>query len=73
MLKSNLQELERELSEVSSLYERDKALWDGKFQFLEQQKDQAKSDLSEATKKFEMTLEQLQKRGSYEKDKIETS
>jgi hypothetical protein len=35
MLKVNLQELEREHSEISSLYERDKALWDGKFQFLE--------------------------------------
>jgi hypothetical protein len=58
-LKLSVQELERDYSEVQSSYERDKALWDGKFQFLEQQKDQAKSDLQEATKKFEMTLEQL--------------
>ena len=58
---------------MQSSYERDKALWDGKFQFLEQQKEQAKSDLQEATRKFEMTLEQLQKRGNAEKDKIEHS
>lgn len=44
-LKIAHQELERELSEVTSSYERDKALWENKFQFLEQQKEQAKSDL----------------------------
>jgi hypothetical protein len=49
--------MEREFSEVASCYERDKALWDGKFQFLEQQKELAKSDLQEATRKFEMTLD----------------
>jgi uncharacterized membrane protein YccC len=40
---------------------------------LEQQKEQAKNDLQDATKKFETTLEQLQRRGSAEKDKIEVS
>lgn len=35
-LKIALQEMEKEFSEVQSSYERDKALWDGKFQFLEQ-------------------------------------
>lgn len=40
--------MEKELSDISSSYERDKALWDGKFQFLEQQRDQAKQDLQEA-------------------------
>lgn len=49
--------MEKEYSEIQSSYERDKALWEGKFNFLEQQKDQAKQDLQEATKKFEMTLE----------------
>jgi hypothetical protein len=38
-LKGALQEMEREFSEVQSSYERDKALWEGKFQFLEQQKE----------------------------------
>ncbi len=72
-LKTNNIELERELSEVQSSYERDKALWEGKFTFLEQQKEQCKSDLTDAQRKFEMTLEQLQKRGSVEKDKMENS
>jgi len=29
-------------------YDKDKALWDGKFEFLEKQRDQAKDDFSEA-------------------------
>jgi chromosome segregation ATPase len=72
-LKSLLQEQEREHSEVASAYERDKALWEGKFSFLEQQRDQAKGDLSETSKKFESTLEQLQKRGSQESDRRDSS
>ena len=44
-LKQALQDMEKDYSEIQSSYERDKALWDGKFTFLEQQKEQAKSDL----------------------------
>lgn len=56
-LKAMVQDLEKDMSDISSNYERDKALWDGKFTFLESQRDQAKADLSEAHRKFEMTLE----------------
>ena len=35
-LRSQVSELERELLEVQSSYDRDKALWEGKCQFLEQ-------------------------------------
>ena len=38
-LKTALQDMERDYSEIQSSYERDKALWEGKFSFLEQQKD----------------------------------
>lgn len=72
-MKNAFQEMEKQYGEVSSSYERDKLLWEGKFQFLEQQRDQAKSDNQESTRKFEMALEQLSKRGNAEKDKIETS
>ncbi len=40
---------------------------------MESQKEQHKSDLHDAQRKFEMTLEQLQKRGSVEKDKLENN
>ena len=72
-LRASTQEQERELSEVQAAYDRDRALWEGKFTFLESQRDSTKGDLVEATRKFEMTLEQLQKRGSAEKDKFEHS
>jgi len=49
--------LERELSDLQCAYDRDKALWEGKCQFLEQQKDTYKRDLIESQKKFEITLE----------------
>lgn len=68
-----MQDMERELSDLQSTYDRDKALWEGKCQFLESQKENYKRDLIESQKKFEITLEQLQKRGSMDKDKIESN
>ncbi|CAD8091386.1 unnamed protein product [Paramecium sonneborni] len=68
----NLQ-LEQDKSEIYTSYERDKALWEGKFQFLEQQKEQAKQDLVDALKKFEMTLMHLQRARSNEKDEQENN
>lgn len=41
-LKHNNLANEQEKNEIITSYERDRALWDGKFQFLEQQKEQAK-------------------------------
>ena len=72
-LKVQVQDMDRELSDVQSCYERDKALWEGKFTFLEQQREQAKHDLEESQHKFELTLHQLQKRGNMEKDKMENN
>ncbi|EAS03779.1 amine-terminal domain guanylate-binding protein (macronuclear) [Tetrahymena thermophila SB210] len=68
----NLQ-LEQDKNELITNYERDKALWEGKFAFLEQQKEQAKQDLADALKKFEMTLMHLQKARSNEKDEHENN
>lgn len=58
---------------MQSTYDRDKALWEGKVQFLESQKNNYKRDLVESQKKFEMTLEQLQKRGSMDRGKNDSS
>lgn len=38
-LRASTQEQERELSEVQAAYDRDRALWEGKFTFLESQRD----------------------------------
>jgi hypothetical protein len=56
--------MERQISDLQSTYDKDKALWEGKCQFLENQKENYKKDLQESQRKFEITLEQLQKRGS---------
>ena len=58
-IKAQLQETERELQDLQSNYDRDKALWEGKVMFLETQKDNYKRDLVESQRKFELTLEQL--------------
>ena len=66
-----MQEMERQLSDLNSNYDKDKALWEGKCQFLENQKENYKRDLIESQRKFEITLEQLQKRGNSQQDKFE--
>ena len=62
--KTTIQELERTLSDAQSTYDKEKALWEGRCQFLVNQKETYMKDLNESTRKFEITLEQLQKRGS---------
>jgi hypothetical protein len=56
-MKNQLTETERELADLQSTYDRDKALWEGKVQFLEQQKDNYKKDMLESQRKFEITLD----------------
>lgn len=64
---------EQEKNEILTNYERDKVLWEGKFTFLEGQKEQAKQDLVDALKKFELTLHHLKKARNNEKDEQETN
>lgn len=71
--KNRLNELEKELTQKRSTYERDKTLWENKFNFLVQQRDQARQDLNEAQKKFEIAMEKMQKKGVMDKEKIETT
>ncbi len=72
-LRKRQAELEKEVLEVQTNYEKDRDLWTGKFQFLEQQKDQYKSDLGESQKKFEATLAELHKREAAEKEHYEAT
>lgn len=66
-------ELERQYQEISANYEKDALLWNGKLNFLEQQKNQSKADLEDAHNKFEMAFLQIQKRGEHQKEKTELS
>lgn len=54
-------QLELDKGEILALFDRDRVLWEGKFRFLETQKEQARADLQDALKKFETTLQHLQK------------
>jgi hypothetical protein len=71
--KEALQELEKEHAELTSVSERDKILWDNKFNFLNQQRDSANQKLHESQRKFETTIEQLKKRGNLDKDRLESA
>ena len=73
MLKDTILKLESDCSLVTSDYERDKALWKEKLEFLTNQKKQAKDDLKEAQKKFELTIEQLQRKDQNDKGKVESA
>ena len=62
------QQIEHDKAELLSSYEREKLLWEGKFSFLEQQKTQAKQELAETTKKFELTLHHIKRVKDSQKD-----
>lgn len=51
--------LELERNELLLNQEKNQALWENKFHFLEQQRDQAKADLADSLRKFETTLDHL--------------
>lgn len=46
--KKEFAELDRQYQDLNNAYDRDKALWEGKFKFLEQQRDTAKKDCEDA-------------------------
>ena len=72
-LKTLASDLEKQLSDLTSSYERDRTLWENKFNFLVSQRDQARTDLSEAQKKFEQALEEVKRKGLMEREKYENS
>lgn len=47
-MKKELSELDRQNQDTNNAYDRDMALWEGKFKFLEQQRDIAKKDCDDA-------------------------
>ena len=65
--KSQYYDMERQHADLQSELEKEKALWEGKFEFLEKQKEQAKRDNDEALKQFQQTVDQLQKSQSESK------
>ena len=63
---SDIDRLRRENNELSiqlqdqiNNYDKDRSLWEGKFEFLERQKEQSKQDFEDAQQKFQATVDQL--------------
>lgn len=54
-------EVERMFSDIQTEFEKDKALWAGKFDFLEKQKEQYKKDNEDQQALFQQTVDQLQR------------
>lgn len=71
--KTRIQEMEKDVSERVSASERERLLWENKFAFLMQQRDQEKANLVEFQKKFETTIEQFQKQKILDREKQETA
>ncbi|XP_001347247.1 Guanylate nucleotide binding protein (macronuclear) [Paramecium tetraurelia strain d4-2] len=67
-LKSQLTNLEFEKQELQANYEKDKILWQGKTQFLESQRESLKQELADAMRKFETTIQTLQRQRSLERN-----
>lgn len=54
------EKLENDKSEIQQIYDREKISMEGKLQFMQHQKDLAKNELQEQSKKFETTLQHFQ-------------
>ena len=65
--------LEMDIAEVKANYEKDEALWKGKFVFQEEQKEQLTKELGQSQMNFDLMLQKLQKVRSSEKEETTTS
>ena len=66
-------ELDRRNQDLANTYDRELALWDGKFKFLEQQRDTAKKDYDDAMRNFQATIDRQVKNANETKSKLENS
>jgi membrane protein involved in colicin uptake len=57
---------------VSSSYEKDRILWENKINFLEQQREQSKTENADKIRKLESTIDNLQRYRQNEKSSSES-
>ncbi|CAG9315681.1 unnamed protein product [Blepharisma stoltei] len=70
-LRAQISKLDRELASRQISYDRDKNLWENKFNFLLQQRDQARKELASSQEKFEIVIEEIKSKSAAEKEKFE--
>jgi chromosome segregation ATPase len=66
-------ELDRKNQDLANTYDRELALWEGKFKFLEQQRDTAKKDYDDAMRNFQATIDRQAKNANEQKSKLENA
>ena len=72
-LKSQKYTLEMKLAELEANYEKDTALWNGKFEFQEEQKEQLKKELASTQNNFDLMLQRVRKMRSEDKEETVSS
>jgi chromosome segregation ATPase len=72
-LKLQISKLEREVTAKQQTYDRDKNLWENKFNFLIQQRDYSRKEMTAAQEKFDQIIDELKKKHSSEREKQENS
>ena len=70
-LNIKMKKLQFDYQELSALYEKDQTVWNEKFIVLEEQRDAAKKELSELKIKYEINLDDLQKRILAERERLQ--
>ena len=65
-------EQELEIVELQANYDKDMALWQGKVDFLEQQRENLKTELNESTKNFNMMFNKLKEHRVADKEEAES-
>ncbi|MBK8663282.1 MAG: hypothetical protein IPN18_16380 [Ignavibacteriales bacterium] len=53
---TTIHDLDRQISDIQSRYDKDSALWEGKFKFLTEQKEQLTKLMTENQTKFEDSI-----------------
>ena len=72
-LKLQISKLEREVAAKQQTYDRDKNLWENKFNFLIQQRDYSRKEMTAAQEKFDQIIDELKKKHSGEREKHENT
>lgn len=72
-LRAKCYEYELQLVEIQASYDKDLALWQGKNQFQESQKEHLKNELSELQKNFEILIQKFNQSRVSEKEEAENS
>ncbi len=72
-LKTKITQLENVVVEKTISIEREQVLWENKFKFIEQQRDNLKKELSDAQKRFEQLLDNIQTKGNKDKENLQSA